>query len=78
MDFEDTAYSKLFTLDTSNKKNIEQVRIILKPEGFLEFPAPVSLFLNQDDSVPTKSRHDMKGMTLWDNGLGIFIDSPDC
>lgn len=53
------------------------MRIILKPEGFLQFPAPIGLYLNEDDSIPTKERHSMKGMTLWDNGQGIFIDMPD-
>jgi hypothetical protein len=78
MDFENTAYSKLFTLDTRNNKDkFDQLRIILKPLGFLQFPAPIGLYLNQDESLPTRDRHDIKGMTLWDNGQGIFLDQPD-
>lgn len=26
--------------------------------------------------MPTKEVHDYKGMTLWDNGQGIFLDAP--
>jgi hypothetical protein len=77
MDFENTAYSKVFTLDTSKETKFDQLRIVLRPEGFLQFPAPIGLYLNQDESIPTKERHDIRGMTLWDNGKGIFLDMPD-
>jgi hypothetical protein len=43
----------------------------------LRFAAPIGLYLNQDESVPTKHQYDIKGITLWDNGQGIFLDKPD-
>jgi len=27
--------------------------------------------------LPTRDKYDIKGMTLWDNGQGIFLDQPD-
>lgn len=78
MDFESTAYSKIFVLDTSNStESFDQLRIILRPDGFLKFPAPIEMYVNQDESVPSKQRHDLKGITLWDNGQGIFLEQPD-
>lgn len=64
-------------MDTSKNEKFDQLRIILRPEGFLQFPAPIGLYLNQDESLPTRERHDLKGMTLWDNGQGIFLEQPD-
>lgn len=77
MDFEDTAYSKVFQLDTSHKDNFDQLRIILRPEGFLQFPAPIGLYVNKGSSLPTRKSHDFSSITLWDNGEGIFIDTPE-
>jgi len=55
MDFESTAYSKIFVLDTSNNtESFDQLRIILRPDGFLKFPAPIEMYVNQDESVPSK------------------------
>lgn len=76
MDFENTAYSQVFSLDTTKESDFDQLRVVLRPEGFLQFPAPIGLYLNKGDSVPTKDVHDYKGMTLWDNGQGIFLDAP--
>jgi hypothetical protein len=77
MDFEQTAYSKIFVLDTTkSEEDFDQLRIILRPEGFLRFASPISLYLNEGESIPTKSMHSMKGMTLWDDGQGIFLETP--
>lgn len=54
MNFEDTAYSKVFTLDTSDKHNFDQLRITLKPKGFLKFPAPIGLYVNKGTKIPTR------------------------
>lgn len=77
MDFEDTAYSKVFQLDTTNKDSFDQLRIILRPEGFLRFPAPIGLYVNKGSSLPTRKSHDFSSITLWDNGEGVFIDTPE-
>ena len=68
MDFENTAYSKVFQLDTRNEKDYDQLRIILKPEGFLKFAAPINLWVNKGHTIPTKKQHDFASLTLWDNG----------
>ena len=54
MDFEDTAYSKVFMLDTRNKEDFDQLRIVLKPEEFLTFPAPIGLYVNKGHALPTR------------------------
>ena len=54
----------------------DQLRIILKPKGFLKFPAPIGLYVNRNRDVPSRKEHDIKSMTLWDNGEGVFLDMP--
>ena len=76
-DFENTDYSKVFQLDTRNHEKFDQWRVILKPEGFLQFAAPIGLWVNKGHSIPTKKQHDFASLTLWDNGEGVFIDMPD-
>lgn len=76
LDFEGTAYSKVFELDTTGK-TFDQLRIILKPETFLNFPAPIGLYMNFGKEIPTKENYDMKGLTIWDDGLGIFLAQPE-
>lgn len=67
LDFEDTAYSKLFSLDTNSYFDFKRLEITLKPtKSFLSYSAPVRMFVNKGDSVPTREKHDYKGMTLWD------------
>ena len=78
MDFENTAYSKLFVLDTRHQTDgFDQLRIILRPEGFLKFAAPIGLYVNKGHNIPTRKEHDFKSMTLWDDGEGVFIDMPN-
>ena len=68
MDFENTAYSKVFQLDTRNQEDFDQLRIILRPEGFLKFAAPIGLWVNKGHNIPTKKQHDFASLTLWDDG----------
>jgi hypothetical protein len=77
MDFENTAYSKVFQVDTRNRDDFDQLRIILRPEGFLQFGAPIGLYVNRGHAIPTRKENDFASMTLWDNGEGVFIDSPE-
>jgi hypothetical protein len=58
MDFENTAYSKVFILDTSQRHNFDQLRITLKPKGFLNFPAPIGLYVNKGTNIPTRKQND--------------------
>lgn len=77
LDFENTAYSKLFSLDTSQLFDFKRLQIILKPKGFLSFNAPIRLYANKGEAIPTREKHDYAGIHLWDDGLGIFINYPD-
>lgn len=77
MNFENTAYSKVFQIDTKEAADFDQLRIILKPKGFLQFGAPIGLYMNKGTSLPTRRSHDFSSITLWDNGEGIFIDTPE-
>jgi len=54
MDFENTAYSKVFVLDTNKNFNFDQLRIILKPKGLLKFAAPIGLYVNKGTIIPTR------------------------
>jgi len=54
LDFQDTAYSKLFSLDTNSFFDFKRLQITLKPKGFLSYNAPVRLYVNKGETVPTK------------------------
>ena len=47
MDFENTAYSKLFTIDTNDLIDFKRLQVILKPKGFLSFNAPIIMYANK-------------------------------
>jgi hypothetical protein len=68
MDFEKTAYSKVFQLDTRESGEFDQLRIVLRPNGYLQFPAPIGLYINKGTSLPSRKSHDFSSITLWDNG----------
>ncbi len=72
LDFEDSAYSKVFTLDTTGEEFYE-LRILLEPKGFISYGEPVILLANYGKEIPTQSKHDFKGIHIWDDGQGIFI-----
>lgn len=78
MDFENTAYSAVFQLDTTAvTEQFDQLRIVLRPKAFLQFGAPIGLYINKGPSLPTRKSHDFSSLTLWDDGQGVFIDMPD-
>lgn len=76
LNFEDSAYAKLFSLDVS-KEDYEQLQLILQAETFLTATSPVRLFANFGKKPPTPSEHQMSGIHLWNDGQGIFIDKAD-
>ena len=45
LDFQNTAYSKIFTFNTSGL-DFDELRIILKPQFFLSYPEPIELLAN--------------------------------
>ena len=47
LDFENTAYSKLFTIDTNDLFDFKRLQVILKPKGFLSFNAPIRIYANK-------------------------------
>lgn len=59
-----------------NLDKFSRMEIILKPISFLSFGAPIKLYANKGGTVPTRQQHDFKGIHLWDDGQGIFIDYP--
>ena len=67
----------MFKLDTRNHGDFDQLRIILRPQVFLAFPAPIGLYVKKGHEIPTRKDKDYKAITLWDNGEGVFIDKPD-
>ena len=54
LDFENTAYSKLFTIDTSDLFDFKRLQVILKPKGFLSFNAPIRMYASKGDNIPTQ------------------------
>jgi hypothetical protein len=43
----------------------------------LNYPEPIILLANFGYELPTHDKHDFKGLHLWDDGQGIFIDKMD-
>ena len=35
------------------------------------------MYANKGETIPTKEKYDYKGVHLWDDGLGLFINYPD-
>lgn len=64
-------------MDTNEYSTFRRLEILLKPRGFLSFNAPLRLFVNKGDTIPTREKHDYAGIHLWDDGLGVFINFPD-
>jgi hypothetical protein len=76
LNFEESAYAKLFSLDVS-KAEFEQLQIILMAETFLTATSPIRMFANFGKKPPTPNEHQMTGIHLWNDGQGIFIDKGD-
>jgi hypothetical protein len=72
LDFENTAYSKIFTLNTEGTDFFE-LRILLIPRGFIKYGEPIVLMANFGSEVPTRNKHDLQAIHTWDDGQGIFI-----
>lgn len=72
MNFENTAYSKIFTIDTVGTE-FNELRILLRPRGFIKYGEPIILLANYGTEVPSREKHDLKGMQIWDDGQGIFL-----
>lgn len=45
LNFENTAYSKIFTLNTEGN-DFYELRILLLPRGFIKYGEPIVLFAN--------------------------------
>lgn len=73
LDFENTAYSKIFSLDVSDAEDFYELRLMLQPRGFIKYGQPIILLANYGNQVPTQQQHDFKGIHVWDDGQGIFI-----
>ena len=46
LDFEDTAYTKIFVINTTDVEDFDELRIVLKPLGFLRYGEPILLLGN--------------------------------
>ncbi len=64
-------------MNTNSFFDFKRLQIILKPKTFLSFNGEIRLYANRGESIPTKEKSDFKGIHLWDDGLGIFINYPE-
>lgn len=45
----------------------------MSPRGFIKYGEPIVLLANYGSEVPTREKHDFKGMHIWHDGQGIFV-----